>query len=72
MMKWPDYDDCLRSIERPDLVLAGSRGSLKAIKGYGRNRYLVVIYRELSDNDGFVITAYFTRRINRRDIVWRP
>jgi hypothetical protein len=64
-------DDCLRCIEAPDLVLAGYRGSLKAIKGYGRNRYLVVIYRELSADDGFVITAYFVRRINRRNIVWR-
>lgn len=65
------YDDCLRAIEEPDLVLAGTRGSLKAVKGYGRNRYLVVIYRELSPTDGFVITAYFSHRISRRRIVWR-
>ncbi len=65
------YDDCLHVIEEPDLVLAGTRGSLKAIKGYGRNRYLVVVYREVSAEDGFVITAYFVRRIKRRDVVWR-
>ncbi len=65
------YDDCLRVIEEPDLVLSGTRGSLKAVKGYGRGRYLVVIYREVSDDDGFVITAYFVRRIDRRKLVWR-
>jgi hypothetical protein len=31
-------DDCLQVIENPDLVLAGTRGSLKAVKGYGRDR----------------------------------
>jgi hypothetical protein len=65
------YDDCLQVIENPDLVLQGTRGSLKAVKGYGRNRYLVVIYKELSATDGFVITAFFVRRIDRRRIVWQ-
>jgi hypothetical protein len=65
------YDDCLRVIEEPELVLEGYGGSLKAVKGYGRKRYLVVIYRELSADDGFVITAYFTRTIRRRNIRWR-
>lgn len=66
------YDDCLRVVEEPDLILAGYRGSLKAVKGFGRNRYLVVVYRELSQEDGFIITAYFVSRINRRKTVWRP
>jgi len=65
------YDDCLRVIEEPDLVLTGYRGSLKAVKGYGRSRYLVVVYKELSAEDGFRITAYFVRTINRRNVVWR-
>jgi hypothetical protein len=65
------YDDCLQVIEEPDLVLAGRHGSLKAVKGYGRNRFLVVVYREVDADDGFVITAYFVRKINRRRIVWR-
>jgi len=65
-------DDCLQVVENPDLVLAGTRSSLKAVKGYGRNRYLVVVYREFSTTDGFIITAYFARTINRRKVVWRP
>jgi hypothetical protein len=65
------YDDCLRVIEEPDLVLAGRQGSLKAVKGYGRNRYLVVLYREASAEDGFIITAYFVSSIKRKRILWR-
>jgi len=65
------FDDCLLTIENPDFILAGQHGSLKAVKGYGRNRYLVVVYKEISRADGFIITAYFVRTINRRRIVWR-
>lgn len=65
------YDDILRVIEDPDLVLDGYGGSLKAVKGYGRNRYLVVIYREVSRKDGFVLTAFFARRIDRSRIAWQ-
>jgi hypothetical protein len=60
------YDDCLETIESPDFIFRGLRGSLKAAKAYGRNRYLVVIYRELNASDGFVVTAYFVRRVNRK------
>ena len=65
------YEDCLLTVESPELVLAGTRGSLKAIKGYGRKRYLTVVYKELSPKDGFVITAYFVRKIDRRSVVWQ-
>ncbi len=65
------YEDCLQVLEQPEFVLRGRHGSLKAVRSYGRNRYLAVIYREASKSDGFVITAYFEERINRRDILWR-
>jgi len=64
------YDDCLQTIEQPDLILSGYGSSLKAIKGYGRNRFLVVVYREVSQQDGFIITAFFASRINRRRKIW--
>ena len=35
-------------------------------------KYLVVVYRELSKEDGFVITAYFTSKPSkRREILWK-
>jgi hypothetical protein len=30
------YDDCLHVIEEPDMVLTGTRGSLKAVKKINR------------------------------------
>lgn len=66
------YDDCLDVIENPDLVLRGQRGALIAVRGYGRKGYLAVFYKEVSDQDGFVLTAHFVPRISRRQIVWRP
>jgi hypothetical protein len=65
------HDDVLRTLEHPDFVLRGRGGSLRAVRGYGAERYLVVTYRELANDDGFVITAYFVRRVNRRHLVWR-
>lgn len=65
------YDDVVRVIEDPDLVITGYRGSQIAVRGYGRDRYLVVVYQELSSSDGFVITAYFTSTIDRRKAIWK-
>ena len=64
------YDDCLDAIEEPDFVLRGYGGSLIAVRGAGRNRYLAVVYKELSDNDGFVITAYFSTKVKRDTQLW--
>ena len=65
------YDDVLRTIEQPDVVLRGRQGCLQAVRSYSAKGYLTVAYRELTRDDGFVITAYFVRRINRRHIVWQ-
>ena len=65
------YDDVLEVIENPEFVLRGYNGSLIALRGYGRGRYLAVIYRQLSAQDGFVITAYFTNKLERRKIIWK-
>ena len=64
------YDDVLAAVEKPDLILRGYKGALIAVRGAGRNRYLCAIYREISKEDGFVISAYFASGINRRNIIW--
>ena len=61
----------LRVVEDPDLVLTGYRGSVIAVRGYGRDRYLMVIYREMSLSDGFVITAYFAGTVDRKKAIWK-
>ena len=66
------YDnDILETVENPDLVLRGYRSTLIAIRSYGRRRYLMVVYRQVSADDGFIITAYFTNILDRRHVVWR-
>jgi hypothetical protein len=62
--------EVLGAVERPDWVTRGYRGSLVAWKGYGRRGYLAVIYKELSRGDGFIITAFFTRKADKRRKVW--
>lgn len=64
------YDRVLAIVERPDCVIAGYGGALIAVKGIARRRYLAVVYKELSPDNGFVISAYFTDRFNRRKCVW--
>ena len=65
------YDAVLDTVDRPDLIIPGYRGSLIAIRGYGRRRYLCVIYREVAPDDGFIITAYFSPHSNRKKAIWK-
>ena len=53
----------LNIIVQPERVLAGKNGEFMAIREIEPGKWLVVIYRENQD-DGFVITAFPTRRIN--------
>ena len=35
-------------------------------------KYLVVTYKEVNKNDGFVVTAYFTNKLSEeREILWK-
>lgn len=36
-----------------------------------KNKWLVVIYREISKEDGFVITAYFLDKRPKLEVIWR-
>jgi hypothetical protein len=62
--------EVLNAIERPDWITRGYRGSLVAWKGYGRRGYLAVVYKEIGIADGFIITAFFTRKPIKRKKVW--
>ena len=72
-----DQQDCiLETVNQPDYVQEGDSGTLIAVKSYPKTplsqKSCVVVYRELSDGDGFVVTAYFTSRpaVWRR-IIWK-
>ena len=64
----------LNAIEDPDFVAEGWEGEFLAVKRVKR-KHLVVVYREVSRTDGFVITAFFTgsvHTLNQRNRVWPP
>jgi len=64
--------EVLDTIENPSRILAGGEEELLAIQETEKDKFLVVIYSELN-NDGFIITAFLTRRIkslNRRKQIW--
>jgi len=67
------YDDVLNAIEDPDFIIEGFMRALIALKKVGRRKFLAVVYREMSQEDGFVITAYFTTklRLERKVILWQ-
>jgi hypothetical protein len=71
-----ERDHVLRTIEAPDLVQAGDLGELLAVRhwpitAFG-SKFVVVAYREIDRADGFVLTAYLTRRPSRsRMVVWK-
>lgn len=67
-------DDILEALARPDAVLAGNQGALLAVREIEARKWLVVVYRE-GAGDGFVITAFLTRRncsLFRRSHLWPP
>ncbi len=66
------YDDVLKTIEEPDYIIKGYRDALVALKQI-EGKFLAVIYKEVSSDDGFIITAYFTSRIKleKEVIIWQ-
>ncbi len=67
------FHDVLDAVETPQLVVRGNAGSLKAARSRGKRNWLIVVYREMSRNDGFIITAYFLNTTPKGKIEWaRP
>ena len=67
------YYDILEAISQPSCVVKGTEEALIALSTEPDGKFLVVVYRESSQNDGFVLTAYRTSKRDkmlRRQIVW--
>jgi hypothetical protein len=67
------FYDVLLTISDPDEVLQGYKDELLGIKKITSDKYLVVIYKEIDRTDGFVITAFLTKRLKqlqKRVKVW--
>jgi hypothetical protein len=66
----------LDTLAEPERILEGGVGELLAVREVEVGKAMVVIYREFVEaepRDGFIITAFLTRRIaslNRRKQLW--
>ncbi|MDA1349766.1 MAG: hypothetical protein O3A47_13020 [Chloroflexi bacterium] len=64
--------EILETITAPERVLEGTGGEHLAVREYEPGKWLVAVYREFED-DGFIITAFWTRRrasLDRRVQLW--
>ena len=78
----PETKNCitwiLETIENPDMIMAGDFGELIGVRLYEKtpvtyDKYLIVVYKETSNLDGFILTAYFSRSLNKkRELLWKP
>ena len=69
--------ELIETIEDPDVITKGVGDELRCIRFFARThlgpKHLMVAYKELTTNDGFIITAYKTSRVRRlmgREIIW--
>ena len=65
-------NDVLNAIRKPDIIFSGESDEYLAVKI--KDHWIVVVYRELSKQDGFIITAFITSRISyllKKEIVWQ-
>jgi hypothetical protein len=61
----------LDAVVDPEYILRGHKGTLIAVVHLGEHSYLNVIYRELSQADGFIVTARIERWLEKSKIIWR-
>ncbi len=67
------YFEVLEAVEEPEAIFAGKTGEFIAVREIEKDKYIVVIYKELGKEDGFVITAFLMRqrkKLERRQKIW--
>lgn len=68
------YFEILETVEEPEAIYEGKAGECLAVREIERGKYIVVVYKETSKSDGFIITAFLTRRkkqLERRRKIWQ-
>ena len=66
----------LETVAGPEIIQQGDYGELLAAWFYKGtslgDKYLVAAYLEVKATDGFILTAYYTRRLStQREILWK-
>ena len=68
------YYDVLETISNPNAIYEGKYDALIAVKNMEKDKLIVVIYKEINNEDGFIITAFMTKKIKqfeRRRKIWQ-
>ena len=52
------YFKVLETVQEPEAIYQGKMGECIAVREKEKGKYIVVVYKELSKKDGFVITAF--------------
>ena len=69
------YFDILETIESPDRIYEGNSNELLAVKKLEQeaDKHLIVIYKELNLSDGFIITAFLSKKVEylkNKKLIW--
>ena len=64
-------ETALDAVGDPEYILRGHKGTLIAVVHLGERSYLNVVYRELSQTDGFIVTARIEPQLHKSKIIWR-
>ena len=70
------YYEILKAIENPDIIYEGNNDAKIAVKKFEEifPKFIVIIYKEISAQDGFIITAYFSTKkqeFEKKKILWK-
>ena len=67
------YFEVLETVEQPEAIYQGKADECLAVREVEKDKFIVVVYREVSSEDGFIITAFLTKRkrhLERRRKLW--
>lgn len=65
--------EVLETVNNPNLIVGGTKEELLAVRRIENKRWIVVVYKELNNKDGFIITAFTTSKIGyliKKEILW--
>ena len=70
------FDQILDCVENPQIIYFGFESEFLAVKELSNeiNKFIVVVYKELDKDDGFVITSFLTNKLNyykSKQIAWK-
>ena len=64
------YQEILIAVSFPEFITRGNKGVKIAIVNLGRRRWLHVLYRQINQSDGFIISAFIDEDFEKNKIIW--